>query len=263
MTRRVLNMFLAEVTRCLRLRQTWAGVAAVAVAVGLMLARGGVARDGRADYDFIARAMSAGIGLAAFIMLLAWSACLVAPELGSGSIRLSLTRPVRRGEYVLGKFLAAAAYTALLALETSVLAWTAAAALGEITGVEFGGELLFTKEDMALAWLGGAALALLPLTAGAALGLFVSCCTRSTGLAVSATFGIWILLDLVKHFLGVDRLIFTTYLESCWQVFANRADGLDAEWLPMVGQCAAASLGATALLLAGAVVVMRRRDISG
>ena len=263
MTRRVLNMFLAELTRCLRLRQTWAGVAAVAVAVAVMLARGGVARDGRADYDFIARAMPAGIGLAAFIMLLAWSACLVAPELGSGSIRLVLTRPVRRGEYVLGKFLAAAAYAALLALEASALAWAAAAVLGEITGVEFGGELLFTKEEMAFAWLGGTALAMLPLLAGAALGLFISCCTRSTGLAVSSVFGVWILLDLVKHFLGVDRLVFTTYLESCWQVLANRADGLDAEWMPMAWQCAGASLGATALLLAGAVLVMRRRDISG
>ena len=102
---------------------------------------------------------------------------------------------------------------------------------------------------VAVLWLGWRAL---PANVGPALG------DRMRVLDVLLNVGMFSLF-----FLGVDRLIFTSYLESCWQVFANHADGLDAEWLPMAGQCAGASLGATALLLAGAVLVMRRRDISG
>lgn len=262
MTRRVFRAWLGELLRAMRLWQTWAGPLTAGAAVGFTLLLRPVLRDARSDYGFIAQASPMALGLVGFVMLLVWCSGLLAPETGSGAIRLYLVRPIHRREYVLAKFLAGAAYAVLLLAVVGVTAWTVAFALGDMHGVDYGGELVHTREAMFTAWLAGGLLSLLPLWAGAALALLASACTRSTGTAVTVTLGAWLLLDLVKHPLGVDAWVFTTYLEAPWQVFINRCDGLDAPWTPMAWQCAAASLGVMLPALGCAMLALGRRDIS-
>jgi hypothetical protein len=70
-------------------------------------------------------------------------------------------------------------------------------------------------------------------------------------------------MDMVKHPLGIDAYVFTTYLETPWQIFVNRCDGLDAAWWPMAGWCAAVSVGTAVPALVLAALVLHRRDFSG
>ncbi|MBW7863018.1 MAG: ABC transporter permease subunit [Candidatus Hydrogenedens sp.] len=262
MTRRVFLAWLAELLRAMRLWQTWAGPLMAGAAVGLTLPLRPVVRDGRSDYDFIAQASPMALGLVGFVMLLVWCAGLLAPETGSGAVRFYLVRPILRREYVLAKFLAGAAYAVLLLAVVGGASWGVAFALGDLQGVAYGGELVHTREAMFGAWLLGGLLSLLPLWAGASLALLASACTRSTATAAMVTLGVWLLLDLVKHPLGVDAWVFTTYLEAPWQVFVNRCDGLDASWSPMAWRCAAASLGVTLPSVGGAMLVLGRRDLT-
>jgi ABC-type transport system involved in multi-copper enzyme maturation permease subunit len=263
MIARIWRAYLAEVIKGVRLRQAWAGPVVMLVALGIAPFMRSILRDGRSDYDFIAYVTPATLNLLGFLMLLAGCASLVAPEIGGGSIRLFLVRPVRRGEYLMAKFLAGASYAVLLTAITAAGTWATAWALGELHGVAVGGELVHTGEAMAQSYAIGAALSLLPMLAGVACALLASVCARSSGTAVAVSVGLWLGMDMVKHPLGIDAYVFTTYLETPWQIFVNRCDGLDAAWWPMAGWCAAVSVGTAVPALVLAALVLHRRDFSG
>ena len=262
MIARILRAYRAEVLKGVRLRQAWAGPVVLLAALGMAPLMHPVVRDGRSDYDFIALVTPATLNLLGFLLLLAGCASLIAQEIGSGSIRLFLVRPIRRSEYLLAKFLAGATYAVMLTAITAAGTWGIAWALGELHGVAFGGELVHTSEAMAQAYVIGAALSLLPMLAGVACALLASVCTRSSGTAVTVTVGFWLVMDMIKHPLGIDAYVFTTYLEAPWQIFINRCDGLDAAWMPMAGWCAGVSLCTAIPALALAVLVLHRRNFS-
>ena len=262
MIARIVRAYMGEVLKGFRLRQAWAGpFVLLAVLAAAPLLRP-IARDGRSDYDFIALVTPATLNLLGFLMLLAGCASLVAPEIGGGSIRLFLVRPIRRGEYLAAKFLAGSTYAVLLTVLTATGAWATAYTLGELHGVAFGGQLVHTGESMAEAYVIGAALSLLPMLAGVACALLASVCVRSSGMAVTITVALWLGIDMIKHPLGIDAYVFTTYLEAPWQVFVNRCDGLDAAWWPMAGWCAGVSAATALPALALAVLVLHRRNFS-
>ena len=263
MIARILRAYMAELLKGVRLRQAWAGPVVLLLALGMAPLLHPVARDGRSDYDFIALVTPATLNLLGFLLLLAGCAGLVAPEIGGGSIRLFLVRPIRRSEYLLAKFMAGASYAVLLTAITAAGAWGIAWALGELHGVAFGGELVHSSESMAQAYLAGAALSLLPMLAGVACALLASVCARGSGTAVTVSVGLWLVMDMLKHPLGIDAYVFTTYLEAPWQVFVNRCDGLDAAWWPMAGWCAGVSVATAVPALALAVLVLHRRNFSG
>ncbi len=262
MIARILRAYRAELLKGFRLRQAWIGPAVLLVALGIAPLMHPILRDGRSDYDFIALVTPATLNLLGFLMLLAGSASLVAQEIGSGSIRLFLVRPVRRSEYLLAKFLAGASYAVMLTAITAAGTWGIAWVLGELHGVAFGGQLVHTSDAMAQAYLIGAGLSLLPMLAGVACAMLASVCTRSSGTAVTLTVGFWLVMDMVKHPLGIDAYVFTTYLEAPWQIFINRCDGLDAAWWPMAGWCAGVSVCTAVPALALAMLVLHRRNFS-
>ena len=259
---RVWRAYRAEVIKALRWRQTWIGPLLLLASVVLTVFVHPILRDNRSDYDFIALATPATVNLLGFVLLLIWTASLIAPEIGDGSFRLFLVRPVYRHEYVLAKFLAAVSYALLLLTVTGFFAWTFVFSFGEMNGVDVGGELLFTHESMVWAFLQGSLLCLLPMAAGAAIALLVSACSRSGAQAISVVLGFWLMLDMVKHPLHIDAWVFTTYLEAPWQIFINRCDGLDASWQPMISQCFMATMPVIFLGLLAAMLVIRRRDLS-
>ncbi len=262
MIARILRAYAAELIKGVRLRQAWAGPVVLLIVLGMAPLAHPISRDGRSDYDFIALMTPSMLNLLGFLLLLAGCASLVAPEVGGGSIRLFLVRPIRRSEYLMAKFLAGSTYAVLLTAITAAGVWGIAWTLGELHGVAFGGELVHTSEAMAQAYMIGAALSLLPMLAGVACALLASVCARSSGTAVTVTVGLWLFMDMIKHPLGIDAYVFTTYLEAPWQVFVNRCDGLDAAWWPMAGWCAGVSAATAIPALALAVLVLHRRNFS-
>jgi len=258
---RILLASHVEGIRALRSWQTYGGPLAVLLAVAAALWVHPVARDGVGDYAFAAYAAPAALNLLGFLFVLVFSASLVAPDLAGGNLRMVVVRPVRRTELLAGKLLVALAYALCLTVLAATAAWALAWFVGDMQGVTFGGELLFTSREMLFAYLAAAALGLAPHFAGAGLGLFFSTCTRSQTGAVMLTLGTWFAVDLCKYPFGIERYVFTTYLESPWQVVVQRADGFDAPWFPMAAYSLAASASVLILAALGAAVVFRYRDL--
>ena len=258
---RVWNAYRVEIDKALRRKLTYAGPLLVAIAVGLMPLVSEIARDGVGDYEFVAYATPIVLNLLGLFFLLTYCAGLVSTELGSGTICLVAVRPLRRQEFILAKLALALTYATVLGVLTALLSWGMALAFGDLTGVSFGGEMVYTNMDMLTAYLLGIALSLPPLFAAAAFAVMISSLTRSSGAAVACTIGVWLLMDTVKHPLRIAPYLFSTYIEAPWQVFAGRCNGLDYTWFPSAGYLLGTSLAALCLFSAVAMAALSARNL--
>jgi len=258
---RIWHAFRVEWSKVLRNRMSYAGPLLIVITVAAAAASP-LFRGAPYSYAFAGYATSAALNHLGFLMLLGFSATLVASERSQGTLRLLLVRPVHRHELLLAKFCLAGVYAAILVLTTALAAWALPMALGELVGVSFGGELIYADRAMRQAYGMGMLLAMLPLLAAAACALCVSVFARNSATAVLVTLGGWLTLEVVKHPLGISRFVMTTYLETPWRVFASHADGVPAEWMPEAAACAVVSLVTIALALTVATAVFRRKNLA-
>ena len=286
MIRRIWILYTVELVKALRQKQSYIGPGLVVLVVLAAALLRPIARDGVSDYAFLAYATPIALNSIGFLLLLVFCAGLVSTEIGTGSLRQMLVRPVLRHELIFAKWLVGATYALSLALLVSLSAWGLTLLFGEVAGVIFGGELVYTREEMALAYLSALAFSLAPLFAGAAFAVMVSSLTRSPMAAVAISAGAWIALDLLKHLpealvatlarrfpggladwlamhpLRFDYFVFTSHLDYHWQVYAGRCDALDTAWFPVMGYALATSFLTVALCMAVAMAAIRRRNFS-
>ncbi|MCC6488206.1 MAG: ABC transporter permease subunit [Candidatus Hydrogenedentes bacterium] len=258
---RILNAYLVECLKAMRAKSTYLGpVLAVLLSMLAPLIHP-ITDDSGSAYAFIAFTTPMVLNLLGLLLVLTFCAGLVSSEMGSGTIRLVLVRPLLRHEFLLAKLLLGMTYAALLTLLVGVSTWTVAAIQGRLAGVVFGGEMLHTSSEMLKAYVLGALLGLAPQFAAAAFAVMVSTLARSTGAAVGAAVGVWIVCDTLKYPLRIAPFLFSTYMESPWQVFTTYCEGLESSWTPSLYYCLASSLGAIVVFTAVAVVSFNRRNI--
>lgn len=261
MNGRIWTAYRVEVAKALRRKFTWVGPVILALAVAALPFAREVARDGVADYGFVAYATPLVLDLLGLLLLLSYCATLVASDLSHGTVCYMLVRPLNRHEYLAAKLLLAVSYAALLELTVVAASWAVVVILGDLTGVTFGGEVVHTNLEMLSTYGLGALLALAPLCAAAAFAVMVSSLTTSTGGAVGCTIGLWLLMDLAKYPLRVAPYLFSSYLEAPWQAFADQCDGLTRPWLPDAVYILASSAAAFAVFSAVSIAVFRTRDL--
>ena len=259
---RVWTAYSVEVTKAARLKRTYLGPLLILVLIGCATLGHPVSRDGVSDYAFIAYVNPVALGFLGFLTVLVYCGVLVSAELSSGSIRLALLRPIHRHEYIAAKVLIAFSYVILTVLAAVVGSWGLVFALGDLSGVSYGGELLYTRESMMIAYGVGISLALVPQLAGAAFAVMVSTLTRSMVGALLFVSGAWVLVDMVKYPLGIERFVFTTYLEAPLQVFASRCDAVEVPWFPMTWYCLGTSVPVIIVSGAVAMFALHRRNLS-
>ena len=261
MIRRVWLLYRIEIFKAMHGRQAYLGPVLLLGVVLLSTLVHPLARDGIADYAFIAYVTPLSLGFLGYVMLLIFCSSLVASEMDRGVIRGTLLRPVSREDFLAAKLLVGFSYAVLLTCVVSGASWGVAWLQGDLLGVHLGGELVFTGDEMFWGYAGGAALSLLPQWAGASLALLFSTASRNTTTAISLSLGTWIVGDLVKYPLNIAPLVFTTYLEAPWQVFSHRCDALDYAWFPMAWQCALSSAAVIAVSLALSLAIFKRRNL--
>ena len=260
MIRRILAAYLVEIAKYSRLFSPWFGPGVVVLAVAAALFVHPIARDGSSDFAFVGYAVPASLNLIGFLMLLVYSAGLVAGEVERGTIRTVLVRPLHRVEFLAAKLLNAMTYAILLTFLAAISAWALCALLGEVSGVDYGGELIYTSQEMNAAFAVALLLNLAPYLTGAAYGVMVSTLVRRSATAVTAAVGGWLVVDYAKHALQIDRYLFSTYLDQSWTVFSDRCKGLPTPFFPDAAVGLAVCAAWSALFVGVAFAVMRRRN---
>lgn len=261
---RIRAAYQVELSKALRQRITYLGPALVLLVILLALLIHPMRRDGISDYDFIAFATPLALNLLGFVLLLVFGASQVSSEMGSGTIRTVLVHPVLRHEYGLAKLLVIVTYALALTLAAAASAWLLVLLLGDMSGITYGGEVIYTDRDMRHTYLLGLGMNLLPQIAAAGFALMISTFTRSTGTAVAMALGLWIVSDIAKHPLNIAPYLFTSYTETSWMVFQERCDALStATFPPAYYWLVATSLFTAVVCVVIALTVLRRRNFGG
>jgi ABC-type Na+ efflux pump permease subunit len=260
---RLWTLYRVEFSKALYSRAVILGPVLLGLVVGAQALRLDPGQDPIAGYTFLARTTPLALNLLGFLLVLLFSAGTIAGETGSGTIRLIVARPIRRFEYLLAKIAVALSFALALTLTVSGLGWAIAIIQGDLAGVGYGGEVLYTNDEMFRAYWLGTLLGLAPQAAGAAYGVLVSVLAPNAIAATTVAVALWLVVDLVKYPLSIDQFVFTSYLEAPWSVFQNRCDAIDSSWFPMTWYCLGTSGVVFVVSTLIAAVVLERRNFSG
>lgn len=258
---RILTAYRAELRKAFRKKFGLVSLLLMMPAVAAACLVHPLTADGSGDYIFISYATSIALNLLGLFLMITFCAAIISAEVSRGSVCLSLVRPLRRHEYIAAKILLGVSYSAAMIVVAGGMAWAIAFMCGDLTGVSYGGEVLFTNSEMAACFISGAALAALPWFAVVSFAVMISTAVSSTAGAIGAALGIWILADLLKHPLHVSKFWFSTYIETSWQVFSGRCNGLNPSWWPDTGYAIAVSLAWGVIFTLLAMYLMSRKDL--
>ncbi|HOZ48832.1 MAG TPA: ABC transporter permease subunit [Candidatus Hydrogenedentes bacterium] len=259
---RIWTAYTVELRKALRSASTYVGPVLVMLAVAGALVVHPVDRDGASDYGFVAYATPLALNLLGIFMTLVFCSGLVASELSHGTIRMVLVRPLLRREFLAAKLLLGMTYALGLVVLVAASAWGTAHALGDTAGVGYGGEILYTTSQMRWAYGAGMLLSMAPFAAAVSYAVFISTLTRSTGPAAALSLGLWLLVEGIKHPLGIEAYVFSTYLETPWRVFSGRVDLIDTAWFPEAKYCLGVSLAMALTFAFLSVYVLNRRNLN-
>jgi ABC-type transport system involved in multi-copper enzyme maturation permease subunit len=251
----------AETFKTLRQRQWIAGpLLIVAITLGMLLPH--PMTKTVSGYAFIADAVSVSVCTVGFLLVLLFSASLVAPEADSGVLRGVLARPVLRRDVLIAKWLLGCTYAGIVLLAGAGTAWALALTLSDLTGVTFGGELIHGQMEMRNTFVLAVAGSFVPLAAAVSFGLMFSVLARTAGGAFVGTFIIWMALEAVKYPFNMASFVFSTHIETPWLVFRGYCAEIDVGWFPDMWYCLGASAGTCVVCLLVSFVAFERRNFS-
>jgi len=259
---RIAIAFQVECLKSLRIGVVLLGPTLLCVAMLAASARYSLGESTTVRHLYLADSLPLVNNLLGFALVLLFSANLIAGERAGGTLRQLLLRPIGRLEWFCAKYLAALAYALWLMLPAVLTAWGRAALAGPMSGIAFGGEVIYSELNMLRALALALGLSLLTTSAGAAVALAVSTCARSTASAFGVVLGGWLTLDAVKYPLGIERFVFTTHLDTGWQLYAARCEGFDIDWMPQAHWAALVSVATIGLSLAFGAWRMRRMNLT-
>jgi len=262
MIQRIFTAYRFELAKAAHRKSTYAGpvlIVALVVVLWFTANFGGLNRGG---FDFIAFATPLTLNLLGLLLVLAFGAGLVAPELGSGTAGLVLVRPIARHEFLAGKMLLGMTYALALSMLTAATSWTLPFCFGSLSGVSYGGEVVYAGTEMLWTYLLGMLLGLAPLFAASAYATMISALTRSGGRATAIAIVGWLMTDALKDPLRIAPYLFSSYLEQPWSVFADRCDLIETDWFPMTYYCLGTSAAAILICCAIAFAAFARRDLA-
>lgn len=258
-----------EIAKASRRKLGWLGLAAVIVICGMVTIFRRYAMMGDVtSWGYLAMSMQVSLPDVAMMFVAVFAGTLLAEETGAGTLRMVLSAPVKRWELVVAKAITALLYVMLI----TTVALATAGVLGLARGDTFADVAdeygtLYTRGQVLAALAGAMGLTWLALAAVAAFGLFVSSVARNVGQAVGTVVGLVVLIEAGKHLVGqeydLSRYVFTSYTPLAWTVFEQMARRVDAYWGSALWWSLAVPAAWTALLLAGAIVVLHRRDLNG
>lgn len=260
---RIVTAYRIELIKAYRSKLTYVGPVLVVLLVALSPLLHSVSGGSQNAYGFIAFATPTALNVLGLFLVLSFCASLVSGEVGTGSIRLLLTRPLLRHEFVAAKLLLGLTYSITLSLVVALSAWGIAVTLGSISGVEYGGEMLYTGGAMLRAYLIGFAVNLAPQFAFVSYAVMISTLLKSNAASVITSIGIWLVLDAVKYPLHIADALFASYVDTPWECFRAQCEGMTAEWGQSLYWCLGTSFAAAAIFTTTAIVALHRRDLHG
>ena len=164
------------------------------------------------------------------LILLAISCISLSKELSSGTVKLILTRSVKRRDFVLGKFLTLTFISIILVVLMYMLGLFLGHILGGLNPLKEGEYLLYSWQELARGFGVSMLLTIPPIISLVAFGFFVSVLIKGSGGAVGTGIVSYFFLKIISQFDPVQDFLFTTYIMLPTDNVVKLVDGIYINW---------------------------------
>lgn len=241
MIQRILRIYQVEIIKSVRLKSTFIGPALVLLVVLFAPLVFPIQSDNNSDFGFLAYSLPLAINVIGHFLILIYTTNLISSEIASGTACFILTHPIRRVEWYIAKVLHGFTYVLFINACAVVTASLVVFLAGNLTGVHFGGELIYSNKDMFKALSICLLLTLIPQFTTVTFGLLISSITKSPGTAAIIAVGIWLLGEGIMHPFQWSDWLYFSYADYPWTVFADMCDAFDGSFFPKAYQGIAVS----------------------
>jgi ABC-type transport system involved in multi-copper enzyme maturation permease subunit len=264
MQSKILPLLHNEFVKLAHRKLPWLGVLGVGlVCLSVYHFTSGVeGRDTLNAWGFIGFSMQAGFTDVGLIFIAIFAATLLADETGAGTIKIMLTQPLTRKEFLLGKVFVGLAYMLFLsgmALAFSFLLGGMKYSFGDIADPS---GLIYTQKtviyNLTLAFI----LSWFPLATVVFFGLFISSLTKASGQAIGAAVGVLVLVETGKHFIDFGPYVFTTYINAPWVIFHEITQGVSYTWRPEIWKLLGVSTLYSVVFFSLSLIIFCKRDMN-
>jgi ABC-2 type transport system permease protein len=232
MLARTCTIFRAEMTKVWRTKFPYLGLLASAL-MALIAKQSieGLSQPGEITApSYFAASVNMSTTIAIPLFATIFSAMLVASETSRGTLRMLLTRPITRAEFLTAKLAVGTFY--LLLLFAANLAVAAVVARGYPIKAPFDKSIdIPGVGQQVLIFAVALGLSILPQLATVCFGFFVSVLSNNVASAIGVAVGVLLSLQPVKHFIrwgafDLDTWLFSSYYDTAMGIADSKAGGM-------------------------------------
>ncbi len=260
----ILPVLRNEIVKSLRSKIAYLGIVAVCLVCVLSfiftrnLTIGGTL-NGWGFIGFTLQGAFVDVGL---IFIAIFAALLVAEETGTGTARVVLSSPIWRWEFFLAKMLMGLLYVTVLYIITLVVAFVLGALRYEFGAITDSAGLIYGKGEVLKNLAAAFFLGWIPLSAIVPFGVLLSSFTKRGSHATGVVVGTLVLVEALKHILGVAPYVFTTHIGTSWSIFQEVTQGLAYEWFPEAWKIILVPAVSWVVLFTAGLIIFCRRDLN-
>ena len=199
-----------------------------------------------------------------------FSSIIVANEATRGTLRVILTQPVRRIEFLIAKWIISIFYMLFLLSIALLIIVIYAQFTYDFKDITEENLIVYTKTEMIFSLFKSFLFLLFPLIATVTYGFFISVISKNVAVAVGGAVGTLFTIEPIKHLLkfkyfNLTNYIFTSYLDLPLIMSSDMASGVGNPWksdLSDINKLVIVSLIYIVLCWGLSLVVFLKRDLN-
>lgn len=199
-----------------------------------------------------------------------FSSIIVANEATHGTLRVILTQPIRRIEFLISKWIMSSMYMILLLIITFLIILLYAQFQYDFSDVIEEDLVVYSKGEMIVALLKSFTFLLFPLMATVTYGFFISVISKNVAVAVGGAVGTLFTIEPIKHLLkfnhfNLTNYIFTSYLDLPLVMSSDMASGVGNPWksdLTDINRLVIVSLSYIIICWILSLIIFLKRDLN-
>jgi ABC-type transport system involved in multi-copper enzyme maturation permease subunit len=260
----ILPILRNEIAKTVRTKIPYLGIVAVCLVcvVIFIFTRSLTDSDTVNGWAFVGFAMQGAFSDVGLVFIAIFAALLLAEETGSGTARMVMSSPVWRWEFFVAKTLMGLLYVSAMYATGLIVAVVLGAFRYEFGDVADTAGLIYAKKEVFLNLVAASFLGWIPISAIVPFGVLLSAMTKKGSQATGIVVGVLVLVETVKHLLGIGSYVFTTYIGSSWAIFQEVARGVAYEWFPETWKILVVPLIYWAILFTAGLVIFCKRDLN-
>ena len=211
---------------------------------------------------FQVAAFSLKVSIQMLVLIILVASCIsLSEEISSGTVKLILTRSVKRCDFVLGKFLTLTFISTVLLILLYMLGFALGHIFGGLNVLKEGEYLLYSSRELTKDFVISMFFTIPPMISLIALGFFVSVLIKGAGGAVGTGIVVYFFLNILSQFDPIQDFLFTKYLSLPMDNVTKLVEGIYIDWSKHTVLNCGVSAVSIVVFMGLCVILFSKKDI--